>query len=103
MPKFLVIHPLSTPITQEEANQLGREARAVMTPDVQWICSWCQLNDEGKLVKIYCEWEAQDAESVNTVLSRLPMLPVEGIYRMMRVEPKDLGELISQFTLRTRH
>jgi len=91
MPKFLVVHaPLPAPATLQEATPLGKKAKANSTLEAYWVGSWCQLNEEGKIVRIYCEWNAVDAESVRKVLAKaIPELPVDGIYPMMIVDSED--------------
>ena len=89
MPKFLVVHTLPAPATVEEATPLGKKAKASVTVDAYWVKSWGQLNEEGKIVRIYCEWNAVDAESIRKVLAKVPELPVDGIYPMMIVDSED--------------
>ena len=91
MPKFLVVHTeLPAPVTAEEITPLGKKVKANVTVDAYWVRSWGQLNEEGKIVKIYCEWNAVDAESVRKIMAKaVPELPVEGIYPMMIVDSED--------------
>ena len=51
--------------------------------------SWGQLNEEGKIVKILCEWNAVDAEAVRKVLAKIPELPVDGVYPMAIFDSED--------------
>jgi len=69
MPKFLVVHTLPTPATAEEATPIGKKEKANATVDAYWVKSWCQLNEEGKIVKILCEWNAVNAEAVREVVA----------------------------------
>jgi len=89
MPKFLVVHTLPTPVAMDEATPLGKKARANITLDAYWVKSWAQLNEEGKIVKIYCEWNAVDAESIRKVTAKVPELPVDGIYPMAIVDSEN--------------
>jgi len=90
MPKFLVVHTLPAPATVEkEATPIGKKVKANSTLEAYWVRSWCQLNKEGKIVKILCEWNAVDAESVRKVLAKVPELPVDGIYPLMIVDSED--------------
>lgn len=90
MPKFLVVHPpLPAPATVEELTPLGKKVKANSTLDAYWVRSWLQCDEEGKIVRLSCEWNAVDAESVREVLAKVPELPVEGIYPMMIVDSED--------------
>ena len=88
MPKFLVVHRLPTPLTNEEAAHIGRAAKANATLDAYWVNAWSQLNEEGKIVKILCQWNATSAEEVRKVLANVP-IPLEGVYPMMIVDSED--------------
>jgi hypothetical protein len=88
MPKFLAIHPLSKPVTIAEATPVAKAAKANSTLDAYWINSWAQLNQEGKIVKIYCQWNATNADAVLKVLKKVPA-PYEGPYSMAVVDSED--------------
>jgi hypothetical protein len=88
MPKFLVIHPLPAPATMAEATSAGKAAKANSTLDAYWINSWAQLNQEGKIVKIFCQWNATNAEAIRQVLKKVPA-PSEGPYPMTVVDSED--------------
>jgi len=34
----------------------AKSVKAYHTPDAYWVKSWLQLNEEGKITKIICEW-----------------------------------------------
>jgi hypothetical protein len=90
MAKFLVVHTLPAPATVEEATPLGQKAKASVTDvDAYWVKSWGQLNEEGKIVKILCEWNAVDAEAIRKTLAKIPELPVDGIYPMAIMDSED--------------
>jgi len=89
MTKFLAVHSLPAPATVEEATPLGKKVKANATVDAYWVRSWCQLNEEGKIVKILCEWNAVNKEAVRKVLARVPEMPLEGIYPMIVVDSED--------------
>ena len=73
MPKFLAVHPLPTPATIQEATPIGKTAKAYATVDAYWVNSWCQLNEEGKIVKILCQWNAPNIEAVRKVVAKTQM------------------------------
>ena len=86
MGKFLVVHTLPSPSTLEEAGVFAKAAKAGCTSDAYWIGSWAQLNEQGKITKILCEWDAKDVQSIRKTLDRIPRLPVDGIYPMAKVD-----------------
>ena len=88
MPKFLVVHPIPTPITIAEATPVAKAAKANSTVDAYWIQSWAQLNEEGKIVKILCQWNGASAGAVVEVLKKVPA-PSEGPYPMVAVDSED--------------
>lgn len=88
MPKFLAMHPIPTPVTIAEATPVAKAAKANSTLDAYWVRSWAQLNEEGKIVKIFCEWNAKDAKAVLEVLKKVPA-PYEGPYPMAIVDSED--------------
>ena len=86
MGKFLVAHTLPSPATVEEAGVFAKQAKQNLTLDAYWVGGWVQMNEQGKAVKIFCEWDARDAQSVRNVLAKVPKLPVDGVYQMMKVD-----------------
>ena len=74
--------------TVAEATHAGKWVKAHSTVDAYWVRSWAQLNEEGKIVKILCEWNAPNIGEVRKVLAKAPM-PTEGIYPMMVVDSED--------------
>jgi hypothetical protein len=91
MPKFLVIHQtLPKPMSLEEGAPLMKRIAANMTAEAYWMATWCQANAEGKVVKIFCRFDAPSIEAVRKALTKLcPELPVEGIYPLMAFDSGD--------------
>jgi hypothetical protein len=75
-------------MTIQEATPVAKAAKANSTVDAYWVNSWCQLNEEGKVVKILCQWNGANAEAVRQVLKKIPA-PYEGPYPMMVVDAED--------------
>jgi len=88
MPKFLAMHPIPAPITLQEATPVAKAAKANSTLDAYWVRSWAQMNEEGKIVKIFCEWNAANADAVLQVLKKIPA-PYEGPFPMAIVDSED--------------
>jgi hypothetical protein len=75
----VVVHPVGKEMTLESGTPIAKAVKAAATVDAYWIGSR-YLREEGKL---YCEWDAKDAESIRQVLAKAaPTLPTEGIYAM---------------------
>ena len=86
MGKFLVSHTLPSPMTVDEAAPVGKASKAMSGADAYWIGAWLQMNEQGKITKILCEWDAKTPESVRAILAKIPGLPVDGIYPMGKVD-----------------
>lgn len=86
MGKFLAVHTFPGPMTLDEGAPIAKAVKAACTLEAYWIGSWGQMNQEGKLTKLFCEWDAKDVESIRKVLSRIPQLPVDGIYPMGKID-----------------
>jgi hypothetical protein len=83
MAKFMAVHTLNKPMTKDEIGPASKAVKAHHTPDATWIKSWLQLNEEGKITKIICEWDGKNAESVAKALkTSVPDFPVDGVYPM---------------------
>ncbi len=83
MPKFMAVHTLKKPTTTDELVPASKSVKAYHTPDAYWVKSWLQLNEEGKITKVICEWDGKDAKSVAKALAAsAPDLPVDGVYPM---------------------
>jgi hypothetical protein len=79
MAKFLVVHPAGKQLTIEATTPVAKAVKANHTVDAYWVRSW-YVREEGKL---YCEWDAKDAESIRKVMAKAtPDFPVEGIYKL---------------------
>jgi hypothetical protein len=91
MPKFLAVYPLQAPAAFEEvAPVLAKRAKAASSVDAYWVCSWCQLDEAGKITKLFCQWNASSIEAVrNAVCGRNVPLPLEDVYPMAVVDPED--------------
>ena len=88
MPKFLAIHPLPTPMTPQETTPIGKAAKAASTLDAYWVNSWAQMNEEGKIVKILCQWNSTSIGTVRDIIAKAN-IPCEGVYPMMVVDSED--------------
>jgi len=82
MAKFLVVHPVGKELTVEAATPFMKALKANHTVDAYWIGSR-YVREKGK---VYCEFDAKDAESIRQVLAKANKiageLPTEGIYKI---------------------
>jgi len=85
MAKYLAVHPVGTQEVDkfvEAATPFAKAVKANATTDAYWIRSW-YAPEEGKL---YCEFDAKDAESIRQVIDAASKasfeLPTEGIYEI---------------------
>jgi len=87
MAKFLASHPVGKEATLEAVTPDATSLKASLTVDAYWIRSW-YAREEGKM---YCEWDAKDAESIRRALAKgAPEFPLEGIYEMeMMINSED--------------
>jgi hypothetical protein len=86
MGQFLAIHTLPSPTTTEEATPIAKAVKANSSADAYWVGSWLQLNEQGKITKLFCQWDAKDAESIRMILRKIPQLPTDGIYPIAKVD-----------------
>lgn len=78
MPKFLIVHPVGKGMTMEAAAPVAKAIKANHTLDAYWVRS-TYVPDEGKL---YCEWDAKDADAIRKVIDKAaPGFPTE-IYKL---------------------
>ncbi len=92
MPKFLAIHPVPIPATIEQATPIGKAFKALNTKDAYWIKSWGIFNEDGKIIKILCQWDAKDLESVKKITDKVEAIPTEGVYPMGIFHGEDFRE-----------
>jgi hypothetical protein len=85
MGKFLAVHTLPMPTTLEEAAPIAKAVKANSGADAYWVGSWLQLNEQGKVTRLFCEWDAKDTESIRMIFRKIPQLPVDGVYPMAKV------------------
>jgi hypothetical protein len=85
VPKFIVIHTVPKEVLKEMSATPPKEManliklRSFCTFDAYWVRSWVAL-EQGK---VYCEWDAKDAESIRKVFKKAPGAPpIDAIYEM---------------------
>ena len=87
MSKLLAIHTLKKPSTAEDIDPIARSVKAHSTSDAYWVKSWLQMNEQGRVTKILCEWDSNDPAKVAKVLKECaPDLPLDGVYAMGEIQ-----------------
>jgi hypothetical protein len=76
----------------EAVAPLVRKVAANATLEAYWVGTQVQLNDEGKITRLICEWNAKDPKSVEEVFAKVPELPYDGIYPMTKLDSVDFRE-----------
>ncbi len=83
MTTFIVIHRLPDVATQDEVIAAGKTISARLSRDARWQRGWIVPADN----RLLCEWEASDAEAIQTALEGVDLLPVEAIYPAGVIDP----------------
>jgi hypothetical protein len=90
MPKYMAIHTFPSPTPLTQAEPVAKAAKALSTADAYWVGSWNQLDEKGNALRIICEWDAKDVESLRKtfaeLLKQIPGLPIDGPYAMSKVD-----------------
>jgi hypothetical protein len=89
MPKYMAIHTLPEPMEADAVAPIAKKVKAYSTLDAYWVGTWVQLNDEGKVLRFICEWNAKNPEAVKKVFSKVPELPYDGVYPMTKLDSED--------------
>jgi hypothetical protein len=71
---------------------LAKKVAANATLEAYWVGTQVQLNEEGKVTRFICEWNAKDAKSVEDVFAKVPELPYDGVYPMTKLDSVDFRE-----------
>ena len=84
MAKFIVIHTTSPEFGQDQMVESAREIWNVLEPGVQWLNSW----SAGEANKLFCEWEAPDAEAIRRSLAPVEhILSTDEIHPVVQIDP----------------
>jgi hypothetical protein len=89
MPKYMAIHTLPEPMEGDAVAPIAKKVKANCTFDAYWVGTQVQLNDEGKVLRFICEWNAKNPEAIKKVFAKVPELPYDGIYPMTKLDSED--------------
>jgi hypothetical protein len=84
MPRFLVFHHVPGGIAQDTLVADAKKVLNVQSAALKWLNSWYSPAEE----RLYCEWEAPDAEALGAAIARGgSKFPVEAIHEVEWVDP----------------
>jgi hypothetical protein len=84
MARFIVIHTPNPEITQDQLFGSARKIWAALEPGVQWLNSW----SAGNVNKVFCEWEAPDAEAIRKSLAHVEhIMSTDEIHPVVPIDP----------------
>ncbi len=86
MAKYIAVHTLPKPMTPDEINPLVQELLRHEALDAYWVESWTEMNDEGKALRIFCEWNAKSEDAVRKVFAKVPTFPLDHIRPMAKFD-----------------
>lgn len=92
MPKFIVVHSIPRKQLEEmaeippEQNRMIIKMRKACTYDAYWVRTWGVLD----LEKLFCEWNAKDAESIRKVWDEnIKGIGIDSIAEMQIMDAED--------------
>jgi len=91
MPRYLAIHLVDPPVDDELVRPIAKKCKANLSTDAYWVRSWLQLTEDGRVSKVFCEWDSKDADSVrHSLAASIPELPPsEGIFEVVEICGED--------------
>jgi hypothetical protein len=85
MARFIVIHSAPSNFTQDQVINGAKRVIASLAPETEWLNSWVVPEVE----KLFCEWEAPDADAIRASLEPIKdLFPVETIYAVEWMDPQ---------------
>ena len=85
MARFIVIHDIPPQATQDQIIGGAKNVVASLKPGTEWLNSWMVPEER----KLFCEWEAPDANAIRSSLESVkPLFPIESLYEVEWVDPK---------------
>ena len=95
MPKFIVVHSVPRKQLEQmqgippEQNRMIINLRKACNYDAYWIRTWAVLD----LEKLFCEWNAKDAESIRKVWEEnIKGIGIDSISELIIVDGEDYRE-----------
>jgi hypothetical protein len=84
MSRYLVVHSAQKDVTQDQVIACARRVVAALPPGARWLNSWVA----GEAEQIFCEWEAEDEDTLSAALVPVQELfPVLAIHLVTWMDP----------------
>jgi hypothetical protein len=84
MARFIVVHTPNLEITQDQLFESARKIWSALEPGVQWLNTW----SAGEANKVFCEWEAPDAETIRKALVQVErIMSTDEIHPVVHIDP----------------
>ncbi|MFB0536935.1 MAG: nickel-binding protein [Anaerolineae bacterium] len=84
MARFIVVHTPNPEITQDQLFEGARKIWTALDPGLQWLNTW----SAGDANKVFCEWEAPDAETIRRILVQVEhIMSTDEIHAVVHIEP----------------
>jgi hypothetical protein len=84
MARFIVVHTPNPAFTQDQMFESARKIWAILEPGVQWLNTW----SAGDANKVFCEWEAPDAETIRRILTQVEhIMSTDEIHPVVHIDP----------------
>jgi hypothetical protein len=93
MPKFLAVHTMPAPMKMEDITPMVQQLLKGERVEAYWVKAFGQMDEEGRAHKIFCEWNAKDAEAVKKVFAKVPDFPLDGVYPLTVVDSEEIRSL----------
>jgi hypothetical protein len=85
MARFIVVHGVPSEGSQDQLIKGARKVMASLAPGAEWRNSW----GAAQAGKLFCEWEAPDADAIRASLEPAKdLFPVETIYEVEWIDPQ---------------
>lgn len=92
MRKYIAEHTMPRPTTFEEATPLVKKMLENEGQDAYWVGSWAQTNEEGKVLKIFCEWNAKDEGSIRQIFDKVPEFPLDNVHPLTKIDSAEFRQ-----------
>ena len=92
MRKYIAVHTMPQPTSVEDATPLVRKMLHNEGSNAYWVGSCAQTNAEGKVLKIFCEWNAPDEKTIRDVFAKVPEFPLDSIDPMTKIDSADFRQ-----------
>jgi hypothetical protein len=84
MARFIVVHTPNPEFTQDQLFEGARKIWTTLEPGVQWLNTW----SAGDANKVFCEWEAPDAETLQRTLVQVEhIMSTDEIHPVVHIDP----------------